>query len=321
MPGWRVCNNAQSSLAAQEQSVAGATLSFREISAQETAPEQYSSPSPAPAQPVPVPAADQGYIPEFNTDYRLILFPRTLLWELPLANHLQPRMYMVATSLDNAFTHTTLDTAIGGEAGIIRYGTEDRARPSIQIDFFAMVLSRWAAYEEAVESDYRVGLPLTFACGNWEGRMAYEHTSTHLGDQLIEITGRRWVGHIRDEAVFGLSYTFLEQIRLYGLYGYSVKTSPVIGNRRHRFDWGVEWSKQAHDRLERPTLRRLRHGNSRRSGLRPQHDLANRLAMENLESRASSLRVALELYNGNSPFGQFFTYHEQWIGAGVYLDF
>ena len=37
--------------------------------------------------------------------------------------------------------------------------------------------------------------------------------------------------------------------------------------------------------------------------------------------RVSSLRLGLEYYNGRSPYGQFFELHEQWIGAGIWLDF
>jgi hypothetical protein len=251
---------------------------------------------------------------------RWLLFPKTLLWEPPLANPLQPRMYVMPNSLRNANTLNTVDTAIGGTVGLIRNGTDDVTRQGFQIDFFAVVLSRWADFRESVGVDYRVGLPLTFAWGNWQAKIAYEHTSTHLGDQFVEQAHRFNVGHVRDETVFGLSHLCWDQVRVYGIFGYAFNTSSLVGSRRTRFDWGVEWSKQQSTGWAGQPFAAFD------MELRSDQDYTANTTTQvgwqwkELDSRAS-LRVAAQYYTGSSPYGQFFRDRESWWGLGVFVDF
>ena len=128
------------------------------------------------------------------------------------------------------------------------------------------------------------------------------------------------MGHVRDEAVLALGYRFWDQIKLYGIYGYSMHSSTVIGERRNRFEFGVEWSKQVGTGWRGQPFAAFD------MELRQDQDFTANTTIQvgwqwkTMES-STGLRVALQYYDGGSPYGQFFTQHEQWVGLGLFLDF
>jgi hypothetical protein len=259
----------------------------------------------------------------FPVQRRFVGLPPNLLWEPQMANPLQPRMYLDGTSLDNENTHNTVDTAIGGEAALVR--VLPRAVPGLMVqeDFFAVVLSRWASYREAVASDYRFGFPTTFSYGNWQGKLGFEHTSTHLGDDFIKMHNRFKDGHIHDEVVAGLAYRFWNQVRVYGVLGLAPADSGGANGNGDRYNVGVEWS------------------NARTTGwqgqpfaacdleLRADQDYQANVTTQagwqwqrrECDCRATSFRIGLQYYDGKSPFGQFFRDRERFLGAGLWVDF
>jgi hypothetical protein len=255
-----------------------------------------------------------------HSRFQCIQFPPTLLWEPPLANPLEPRMYLKPTTLSNIKTSETLDTAIGGTMGLFRVSPADDANVGFEQDFFAVVFSRFATYRTAVAVDYRFGFPLTFAWGNWEAKIGYEHTSTHLGDEFMQWSAMPHIGHVRDEAVLGLAYRFWDAIRLYGIVGYAFQTSAAIGSANNRFDWGIEWNRR------RTTGWRGQPFAAFDMEVRADQDytpnVTGQIGWEwrNIDSRAA-IRIALELHDGDSPFGEFTKDHERWVGVGLFLDF
>jgi hypothetical protein len=246
--------------------------------------------------------------------------PTTLLWEPPLANQLQPHSFLKPTTLSNANTSATIDTAIGGTLGLVRRSPGDDPNVGFQQDFFAVVFSRWAEANTSVGVDYRFGFPMTFAWGNWQAKIAYEHTSSHLGDQFIIETGQVRHGHVRDEGVVGLAYRFWQEVRVYGIAGYAASDSTEIGSAKARFDWGLEWSRHRTTGWKGQPYAAF--DMELRADQNYTPDLTGQIGWEwkNIDSR-TALRVALEVYDGDSPYGEFTLNHEQWIGVGVFLDF
>jgi hypothetical protein len=246
--------------------------------------------------------------------------PTTLLWEPPLANLHEPRMFVIPNDLKNAHTQNTIDTAIGGDIGLLRVSPGCNPASGVQQDFFAVVLSRFADNRIATAMDYRFGFPLTFACGNWSGKIGYEHTSTHLGDDFIQLTGQSKQGLIRDEIVVGCAYRLWKQFRVYGVFGYALSMSSPVGAKPERFDWGIEWSRQQNTGfLGQPFA-------AFDMELRAEQDYQPNLSTQigwqwRADGNVPSLRLALEYYDGKSPYGQFFRDHEQWFGFGVFIDY
>ncbi|HEV3263584.1 MAG TPA: DUF1207 domain-containing protein [Gemmataceae bacterium] len=246
--------------------------------------------------------------------------PPTLLWEVPLAAQHEPRTYIKPTSLRDATTYSTIDTAIGGEFGLARLSVDGQPDWAIQQDVFAVVFSRWAHQHIGTGIDFRVGFPLTFARGPWEAKIGYEHTSTHLGDDFVEETGRFKKAYVRDEIVMGGAYRCWDQVRLYGQFGYGPYVNTPAGHQPERYDCGVEWSQQ------RSTGFRGQPFAACDVDLRPEQNFEPNLTAQvgwqwkQLGSRPA-LRTALEYYDGKSPFGQFFQDREKWLGVGIFLDF
>lgn len=251
---------------------------------------------------------------------RFDLLPWQLLWQPPLANQRAPRMYAKATSLDNEFTQKNVDTALGGELGLVRYHPASWPEAEFQLDFFGVHFSRWANFHEAMAGDYRYGFPLTFRSGPWQAKFGYEHTSTHLGDDFIWIHNRFKVRYVRDELVLGLSYRWWNELRLYGEFGYALSIASPVMEGRERFDWGVEWS------LQEPTGWKGQPFAAFDMDLRPEQQWQPNMTLQLgwqwiPNDRHGSFRLALELYDGFSPYGQFLTVRERWVGVGVFVDF
>jgi hypothetical protein len=244
------------------------------------------------------------------------------LWQPPLANQREPRTSVRWTSLKNAFTKNNTDAAIGGTAPLLRFFPEGNCREGWQLDFFGVVLTRLGDFRTQEDSDFRFGLPLTWASGGWAGKLAYEHTSSHLGDDLIQQDPAiRKRGHVRDEVVAGLSYRWWDQLRLYGQVGYALGFSSVGPQNRDRYDVGLEWSKQGWTGPCGQPYAAL--DLEFRGEERYTPDLSAQVGWEwrRPDSVVSAFRLALEFYDGRSPFGQFFDRHEQWIGVGAHLDY
>jgi hypothetical protein len=252
----------------------------------------------------------------------LTLFPATRLWDPPLANLLAPRMYVMPNTVREVRRGATLDAAFGGDLGWLRLHPEGRPDDGVQIDVFAAAFTRLTEFRTLTDVDYRFGVPVTFADGPWSGKVGYEHTSSHLGDDVIEQNGLRKRGRIRDEIVSGLAFRAFDALRLYGEVGYAAFTLSTPGpHRRDRYDFGCEW------RRRRPT------------GFCGQPYAAVDLSLFGDEDytpdlsvqagwewvadcpRLSSWRLGVEYYDGRSPFGQFFQRHEQYVGFGLFFDF
>lgn len=249
------------------------------------------------------------------------MLPPTLLWEPPLANPLQPRLYVKPTTLNTANTRDTIDTGIGATTTLLRWNPFALPDHGFQSDVFAVVFSRWSRGNVSTGVDYRFGFPMTFAHGPWEGKLAYEHTSTHVGDDFIEQGGRLKQPHVRDEIVLGLGYRLWDEARVYGQFGYAFQMDLPDGRESPiRYNWGVEWSRRQATGFQGQPFAAFD------MDLRGDQDYtANMTAQIGLQWRAAnlrpSLRVALELYHGRSPFGQFFLDREKWVGIGAYIDY
>lgn len=241
--------------------------------------------------------------------------PLGLLWTVPLANQREPRTYAKFTNLNN---QSTIDTAIGGQFGLIRLAPAETNLQGVQLDGFATVFSRFDGARRLVSNDFRAGLPLTYAKGAWQAKAGYEHTSSHLGDDFINSTGATPIYYARDEIVIGLARWCWEQVRLYGQAGFAVHTSPIIGNKRDRFDWGVEWTRHVATTWKGQPFAALD------MDLRgDQNYTANttvQLGWQWQNKYFWSGRIAAEYYNGRSPVGQFFLAREDWYGGAFLFD-
>jgi hypothetical protein len=244
--------------------------------------------------------------------------PQSLLWEVPLANQREPRMFAKFTSQYQAGFYAT-DTAIGGQFGVLRFWLPEHPAGAIQVDMFAAAFSRLLDADRLATSDYRFGVPVTLAAGPWQAKIAYEHTSTHLVDEFINMTGRAGVVSVRDEIVFGIARRFGEELRIYGQFGFPMHATADDIEDAMRYNWGIESSRRG----DVPWYGRpfVAFDMDFRAEQRSRGNVTLQVGWHWPALRTGhTLRMAYEYYCGGSPYGQFFRQRESWNAFGLYFD-
>lgn len=213
------------------------------------------------------------------------------------------------------------DSTLGGRAGLLRYGNHSAIAPQgLQIDLEGAGMPRLGLEEnrrELVSSDFRFGVPITIGDGVWQYKLAYYHLSSHLGDEFMLRTGWERNDFTLDVIVLGASYFPIENVRLYGEAGYAFNTGG--GAKPWEFQFGAEFAPAyATGSRGAPFMAVNAH-------LREEVDFGGYVALQagwcwrNPVGRL--FRVGVQYLNGHSPQYEFFTLHEEQIGAGIWYDF
>jgi hypothetical protein len=274
----------------------------------------------------PVPQPRQSHAQEYlhstedEESWRFTFLPNTLLWRPMLANPSEPRFYAKPSTLSTPVSQDTIDTAIGAAAGLYRFSPWDAPDQGFQVDVFAVVLSRWSNRKYEVGSDFRYGIPITWAWGNMHGKFGYEHTSSHLGDDTNANHGREKFRNIHDDLVLGLDYLFFNKLRVYGVYAWPFNYTVPVAGCPQRFDWGIEWSERVTTSVYGQPFAAFD------MVLRGEQDYTPNSTVQvgwqwlNMDT-GRSVRAAVEYFNGKSTLGQYFLEREQWVAVGLFLDF
>ena len=250
-----------------------------------------------------------------DTPYEYITLPSDLLWKPPLANQREPRFYGKFTNLNKK---SYIDTAIGAQFGLGRIAPKGRPNEGFQLDVFGAVFTRFDPRRFLTAADYRAGIPLTYKKGPWSTKVSYEHTSTHIGDEYSQAYGRKQVPLVLDEIVIGVSRYFGDHVRVYGQGGYAFNTAKESNaNRRARYDFGISYSNYADTGpVGRPFA-------AYDMDLREYENYTVNSTFQvgwQWVNNTRSLRLALEVYQGRSQFGQFYLNNEHYAGIGGYYD-
>lgn len=247
-------------------------------------------------------------------------FPTTLLWEPPMASKREPRMQALVTDFANYANNWTLDTSIGMTHGLLRVEPAG-SDLKLQFDLFGVVFTRLSP-DDLIAADYRFGFPVTFSRGEWHGKIGYEHTSAHLGDEGMLFGGLQRTRYAKDEFVLGLGRWFHDCLRVYGQYSYAGYQDLPQQFSRNRYDAGFE----LYDR--RPTgwcgtpFAAVHWNASGETNHTPNTNIQLGWLWRNPELRLAQLRLFGEYYNGNSPYGQLFAGpREQFFGFGLAGDY
>ena len=256
----------------------------------------------------------------------LTAFPNTLLWEPPLAVKRDPRMMFTISDLKNYRSNYTVDATIGGTQSIVRIQPEG-ADFAAQIDIFGVVNTRLSP-DDLMYADYRFGLPITWKRGWWHGKIGYEHTSAHIGDELIsagQVT--KIPSWSKDEFVIGVGRYFGEQqnLRVYANFGYAFQfVVPGVEDtdaHRSRFDVGFEWfARQPVGAGGTPFVA----ANFEWRGDQENNTNMNLQAgwlWRNPFTREGMFRVFGEHYRGRSPYGHNFLTNESYTSFGIAFDY
>lgn len=247
------------------------------------------------------------------------ILPENPYYRSYLAGAKEPRIGgQVYSERDNG---TTFDSTLGGRVGILRYGNQDPWNPhGWQVDFegAAMLRQDYENEMDVVSTDFRAGVPITYANGPFRMKLAYYHLSSHLGDEFMLRTGATRINYSRDVIVWGLSYYVTPDVRVYGEAGYGFVVDD--GAEPWEFQFGIDYSPA------RPTGVCGAPFAAINVHLREEVDFSGNLVVQvgrqwRRDPNGHVMRFGLHYYNGKSPQFEFFDKFEHQIGLGLWYDF
>jgi hypothetical protein len=214
---------------------------------------------------------------------------------------------------------------LGDSFGLVRWGGPD-AGEGLQLDVVGSIFAQFALNapsNDLINADYIIGVPMTFRWRGFSTRVKIYHQSSHLGDEFL----------LRDEDIQreNLSFESLEvllsqeigPLRLYGggerIFG---REPDTLASRL--FHGGAELRTgragpvQLVGAVDLKTTERTtgQEGWSRA--------ISGRIGVEMLRSGAGGhpgrlVTLMLELYDGPSPYGQFFQDDISYVGVGLHF--
>ena len=253
--------------------------------------------------------------------------PDTQLFAPLRADPKEPRFFVSALKVNSAIQNTTIAAVGFGENfGIVRHGSN--SKKGWQLGLSAAVFAQFDLESESsdlMNADYVIGVPVTWRHKNWSGRVRIYHQSSHLGDEYLL--------RVQPERV-NLSYESIEVlvahdfggIRAYGggEYLFHREPSDLAEGLIHI---GLDW------RNSETTFNFSHLGAARWvAGLDVKHwqqndgaiQLSAKAGLEfaplsNTSNNARRWSVLLELYDGPSPYGQFYQDDLRYWGISMQL--
>lgn len=145
----------------------------------------------------------------------------------------------------------------------------------------------------------------------------YMHRSSHLGDELIERTGRKRIEYTREEYAAGLAWSFRRHWRLYGDAGYAY-TNRSTFQKRWRVQGGAEWVHPSAVAGGKAGLYAAVNGTSFQEDGWDVDLTAAAGFLFRVNER--DWRLGVLFHHGSVPLGEFFQVHESFVAAGAWLD-
>ncbi len=120
-------------------------------------------------------------------------FPQqTMLFQPLLAAPRQPMYYAEYRMGDNIFGTRTVGIALGDEFPVFRWNDVFSVHGDLQIGIMAGIWSVFnmktfpnGEFSELANTDYLLGIPLSYAFDAWSFRFMLYHVSSHLGDEFL----------------------------------------------------------------------------------------------------------------------------------------
>ena len=280
-----------------------------------------AAPPAAPAQPTialtPSGPAVQAEVPRRGIEFLpkgylfapLIADPRWPHFSITYERFLDDRQLVnaLAVSLGETFDLLRIDEAVGGAWGL-----------GLQAGVFSIFDLDGPSFD-LINTDFIVGIPVTYRTGDLSAMLRVFHQSSHLGDEFL-LSNRVERINLSFEAVdLKLSYDLTKWLRIYGGGGYIFHHDPPEL---------APWSVQSGVEVRSPWT--LLDGALRPvAALDVQHreqndwntDLSLRggIQLEKVPFFDRKLQLMLEYFSGHSPNGQFYRDKIEYLGLGIHL--
>ncbi|HEX9869152.1 MAG TPA: DUF1207 domain-containing protein, partial [Candidatus Tectomicrobia bacterium] len=169
-------------------------------------------------------------------------FPSDDVFRPLLADPKQPQFFAIVQSTRDRTNNTTSNigsVAIGENFG---FYTKRQGCNGWQVGLLTGIFSQFnldRSNAELINTDFVVGIPLTWRAGNWSTRFRWLHQSSHLGDEFLAANpGFKSLNLTYEEVEAIVSYDY-KWARMYVGGGYLVHREPSTINR-NRVQWGFE---------------------------------------------------------------------------------
>lgn len=257
-----------------------------------------------------------------------IAFPQDKIFCPLLADPKEPRSFIswlrgTFRSLDDpSGTGTTIGSVgVGDSFGLVRWNGP-KAGDGLQLDLVGSIFAQFdlgAPSNDLINADYIIGVPLTFRRKGFSFRTKIYHQSSHLGDEYLLRSEDIERENLSFESVEFLASQEIGVLRLYG-----------GGERVFHHDPALVAKKIVQAGAE---LRSPRAGVQFVAGIDLKaselHDwspsTSGRIGVQFVRSGggehpARLVTLMLEMYQGPSPYGQFFQDDISYIGVGLHFS-
>ena len=168
-------------------------------------------------------------------------------------------------------------------------------------------------------SDWYFGTYFSQSMGDFSHRFEYTHVSSHLGDELFDYVQR--IIYTRESFRFTSSYQPAKEFRLYAGVGYYPHIAPA--EKPFFMHAGTELFTPAFGFIAGTSARGYMTYDLKikdEAGGVVNHAFQWGLEWKEREGAGHVLRFALEYFNGNSEYGQFYQQRDDHFGFGFYFD-
>lgn len=136
------------------------------------------------------------------------------------------------------------EVALGLRLPVVLLQPESHGRPSVAIEFETGVFARFfmeTAQKDLINTDFRVGAPISFGYRGWEVRVELRHMSSHFGDDFVD----RFDPELRQVSQEGFELLaarrFARGVRLYAGGEANFNRSDESRVERTAARWGLEY--------------------------------------------------------------------------------
>lgn len=248
-------------------------------------------------------------------------FPLHQLYPAYLANPLRSTfsfqtLFYDKSTIVNSGLHR-FDLKLGGRLGIYRKTTAQRQwQITLEGGFHGLFDRNHSEDNIGWDGIYAISFDV-LESEQFAWRVGLHHISSHIGDEIIQRTGRTRINYTRQEARAGMSWFHSPLWQSYAEIGWAYDLNNTQLQKRLRAEVGIQYEK----------LRDVFKG----FGLYSAVDISSYeesswnintsfqlgLVSANNERR---WRFGIEYYDGRSQLGEFFQDKERYLGIGLWID-
>ena len=260
-----------------------------------------------------------------GADWSFVVFPEGTLYPADISAPQRPAfgvqlMSFSSTEIFNSGT-SRYGLKLGGRFGFFRIHPKGKPDRGLQLDIIAGFNGQFDRRHssDSIGWDGIYGLMASYRTGEAVAmELGVLHTSSHIGDEYAERTGRLRINYTREELVAGVSWSMAQRWRTYGEVGWGYELGNKALQEPGRLQLGLEYERR--EVLGKQRMGWYVAGNG--SATEERDWSLDHTAQIGLSMKAGERhwRLGLEYYNGRSLIGEFFQDDESYTALGLWLD-